>query len=378
MAVWVRMRGVADARGRGLPALAGVLCALALSVAPAASGAQNSREPSALVGMVVSSSTGNPLPYSNITLLPAGRQIFGEEDGSFTLRRVPPGRYQLRVRQLGYAAGDTVIVVPAQGELPPITIALRRLAITLAATSIVATGECTVTGVPDSAAVPELAAVFGEVRKNGERIRLLAERYPFEYRMRRTRLTRVVGDRVRSPRTDTVLYRSDVGWGYRPGHVVSAPENDRREERSEQPLIFLPTVATFTDSAFAANHCFRYAGIDTTQGGAYARLDFEPAVRVREPDLSGSIYLDTATYMVRRTVFRLTAPEGVDPDLRRVEVTTTFGEFAPSLVMLTSVRAVNTRKGRWWRDAVGTIEEGKLLDYSFLRASPLEGAPPRE
>jgi hypothetical protein len=65
----------------------------------------------ALVGTVVDSASGQPIPGASITLGQPGRPLRGaysDDRGGFVLGRVVPGRYQLLVRRIGYMANSQV------------------------------------------------------------------------------------------------------------------------------------------------------------------------------------------------------------------------------------------------------------------------------
>ena len=59
----------------------------------------------------VRSSAGNPVAYAMVSLDPLGARRFADQTGRFVFAAVPPGRYRLRARQVGYRPLDTTIVV---------------------------------------------------------------------------------------------------------------------------------------------------------------------------------------------------------------------------------------------------------------------------
>lgn len=59
----------------------------------------------ALVGIVIDSASGRPIPGAVISLGPLqkpARWVYGDDRGGFVLGRVPAGHYQLLVRRIGY------------------------------------------------------------------------------------------------------------------------------------------------------------------------------------------------------------------------------------------------------------------------------------
>jgi len=64
-------------------------------------------------GVIIAQGTGRPIPFSTVRLQPLGRERFTNQEGAFTYYAVPPGKYQLHVRQVGYLPEDTTFVVAA-------------------------------------------------------------------------------------------------------------------------------------------------------------------------------------------------------------------------------------------------------------------------
>src|ERR1017187_4835108 len=56
----------------------------------------------------------------------------------------------------------------------------------------------------------------------------------------------------------------------------------------------------FAGYEFLNNHCFRYAGLESTRDGDLIRIDFQADIQIRTPDVDGSVYLDAKTYAIRR------------------------------------------------------------------------------
>ena len=90
-------------------------------------------------------------------------------------------------------------------------------------------------------------------------------------------------------------------WGdrYTPGKVVNGIGSDEYFV----PLLFVSALA---DSAFWDRHCFVARGVESRDGRRLIRLDFSPALDVRDPDWEGSAWLDSARSVLARVDFRLT------------------------------------------------------------------------
>src|SRR5207247_4946764 len=113
-----------------------------------------------LTGTVVSATSGEPLPYSIVALLPGFPQRFTDQRGRFAFSGVAPGRYHLVVRQIGYEPIDTAIVV-GEDSAPTLRVTLRHLPIELPPVTVTSPQACVATGPPDSVATPQVPAVSG-------------------------------------------------------------------------------------------------------------------------------------------------------------------------------------------------------------------------
>lgn len=327
-----------------------------------------------LAGVVVGREDGNPLGYSVVSI-PAlgelGRERYTTAQGAFAFPGLPAGTHRLRVKHLGYSPRD-VDVRLTQGRTE-VRVELTRIALRLAAVRVIARAECTNPGPPDPALSPEFATLFEQVRQNAERLRLLVERYPYRYFVERSFFDQLRSGESRLVATDTVDFQSDHGWRYRPGRMVSTVvERNRREY-----VMNLPSLVDVVDSAFLANHCFRYAGTDTLSRRTLLRVDFYAAKRLRDPDVDGAVYLDTTTFQIRGARVALTRPP---PTLRGVQgltATTIFEEVVPSIPIPAYVAATTILRSRAGpRAPVSAIETQLLLEVRFLREVPGSPTPP--
>ena len=340
---------------------------LALALAAAAARAQNPPQRGGVRG-VVRSTLGDPIPYALVVLEPGVPRRFTDDSGSFAFPGLAPGTYVLRARQVGFKPVDTTVVVTGDSAVV-VSLALEHFVVELEAIRVVArsgaAGRCAAPGPPDPAADPEFAAVFDQLRQNAERYWLLADSYPAIYRMQRQfGHPDHYNRRLAVERTDTLDLRTDARWHYAPGRVAT----DVLGQHGVELQVNLPGLPDFADSAFLANHCFRFAGLERVEGRQYARLDFRVADAIAYPDANGSALLDPSTYVIRYVRMRLTRPDDVQAGLESLEATVTFREFVPSLVLPDHISSV---QGTYVRTVVvQTVEEQRTVSFSFLRALP--------
>jgi len=313
-------------------------------------------------GTVVSATSGEPLPYGIVALLPGFAQRFTDGVGRFEFRGVPAGSYHLIVRQIGYYPLDSAIAIGADGT-PPVRIALQHLALELPPVVVTAPQRCVAPGTPAAVADPKLIAVFGQVLENARRLRLLNDSFPYEYRLQRTTWTVDRDGREELVRRDTLTQEAEEGWKYHPGQLVAW----RRGPSGQELFVRLPTLADFADSAFVDAHCFWLAGRDSLGADTLIRLDFAPAASLHTTDVAGAAYLEPATYQLRYTIVRLTRPDRAMPGVSNLVATSHFREVAPGIPLQDHVRAVTTLAPATRNGAVQRVEEQWLVSVNFRR-----------
>jgi hypothetical protein len=159
---------------------------------------------------------------------------------------------------------------------------------------------------------------------------------------------------------------SQRDWRYRPGNVVVV------DDATQQELLELPQLGDFADDAFIKNHCFGYAGVVAVGGAPMLRVDFSPADKIKDPDIGGTVYLDSATFQIRRAELTLTKPP---VHLRRVligvTVTTYFQDLVPGIPLMAEYASVTDlppeeRKAGWGTSSV--VQQ--LLGVEWLKGKP--------
>jgi hypothetical protein len=165
-----------------------------------------------------------------------------------------------------------------------------------------------------------------------------------------------------------MVLRSDARWPYAPGRVVT---DDPVEGRNGVRNVHLPVLADIADSVFQANHCFHLAGLDSLEGRAAVRLDFQAAESLKKPDVNGSAYLDPETYQVRHTSVTLTKVDRAAAGVMSWVATATFKELRPNLIVVDRLTALTANQpGRNAWSIVGRSELQRLTRVEFERPLP--------
>ncbi len=315
-----------------------------------------------------------PIAYAVVLLPAAGIERFTGPEGRFVLRDIPAGAHELVVRRLGYAQQVVKVTVPAGGRAE-VAVVLTRIPVRLAGVRVTSPPPCRRPGKPDPAREPELARIFALLVENAERYRLLSTAYPFSYTMSRL-LGRVTASSLVTDRADSVVLASGAGVRYRPGRVVRDLLNERG---LVEHTVAIPTVVDLADPEFVRQHCFTFGGVLEHESGPVMRVDMRAAERLRSPDIDGSLFLDTASYQLRRIEFSLTRVDRLPRPLRSVasvEVATDFSEIVPGLPVISRVCSVNRLRPQRRARALPTpVELQALVGYRFAGAPP-PGVPP--
>jgi hypothetical protein len=320
-----------------------------------------------LTGTVLAEATSQPLPYSTVTVEPIGRERFTDQAGVFIYYAVMPGKYKVRIRELGYIPLDSTVTLTAGNSHP--VFSLVRVANTLADVQVSAPPRlCIVPEENGFVADGDLATVLGEARKNAERERLLRRTYPFEFKLAQQHDMYDVKDSTHRIVYDTTTFRSDDDWRYRKGRVVSG---DRSKVFGDVRVMRLPTLIDFADTRFLTAHCFKYSGISEEDTIPTHRIDFAPLPEIVAPDVEGSIFIDSATYLIRRAEFRLTKGGSIKPAILAMTVTTTYREVLPNVALFDEIKSIQPLpRSNPGDHATEFRETQQLLTFRFLYRGP--------
>lgn len=354
-----------------LRVFAALLCTLV--VAPAAAQRTPPRASASIVGYVTARSTGEALAFADATIEDLGIGGFAQSNGFFRLRGVPPGTVTLRVRRLGFTPVSIKLDL-AEGREDTVRVALEPLVLQLQRVRV-SDDVCPSRGVVqgDTATL----AILRQLWDNADRNKLLAHASPFLSRMERAigapeRLVSLGGNqRIRVTRIDTVQVASEHEWRYEPGKLVVRTEADEIADAPEKMIV--PQLVDFADDVFIDNHCFKYAGVSKVDGVRRIQVDFEPIKTLHEPDVRGSMFLDTASYQLVRSDFVMVRPSSLHPteELWTIRATTWFREILPALPVVdricTRTTAEYTTRSGGPRGAA--VETQRLIDLRFERES---------
>jgi len=184
--------------------------------------------------------------------------------------------------------------------------------------------------------------------------------------------------RFRVTRVDTVPVAGEHEWRYEPGKLVVRTEADEAGEAPEKMIV--PQLIDFADELFTDNHCFKYAGLSTVDGVRRIRVDFEPIKTLREPDVRGSMFLDTASYQLVRSTFVMERPSFLHPteEMWEIHVDTWFREILPALPVVDRIctRTTSHYVARPDGPRGAAMESQRLIDFRFDRETPLTSGLP--
>jgi hypothetical protein len=308
-----------------------------------------------IVGRVVVRG-GEPLPYASVTINGRNAQ-FTDSLGRFQVEGIASGNVTLRARRIGFSPAEQVVRIE-RGDTVRATLQMTRLAIQLPAMQ---TTErvCSDPGPPSRSADPGLVQLYEQLLQNAESYRLLSVAYPYVYTSERQFVTTVNDSVIERTPMETLSGTSARSWTYEAGKMVF--------ERNSRTNMHLPTLATFAEENFAKSHCFYYAGRVTLDGEALLRVDFAPDSRMREPDVSGSIYLDPASYQIRRSEITLSkVPYQLSGQMTGHTVTAFFTEIMPGVPIIGGFKAEVHRL----RAGEVVTELQRVVAVNFPRGKP--------
>jgi hypothetical protein len=329
--------------------------ALLATVALAAPAGAQENTTTVLTGRV-SVNGGGGLPHASITINGRNPQ-FTDSAGRFQIEGIASGDVTVRARRIGFAPAEQKVRV-SRGDTVRVTLVMTRLSIQLPAVRSVA-NVCTNPGAPGRGSDPGLVQLYEQLQQNAETFRLLSLAYPYVYASERQFITTLNDSVIERTPMETLSGTSARSWKYEAGKMVF--------EKEATTNMHLPTLANFAEESFSKAHCFEYGGLVELDGQRLLRLDFTPDERIKEPDVSGSIFLDPKSYQIRRSDISLSkVPYHLSGQMTGHSVTTYFSEVAPGIPIIGAFKADVMRL----RDGEVRSELQRVVELHFVGARP--------
>ncbi len=353
-----------------------VAVSISLALAPAQLRAQRAVSGGATGGsllvIITDKAGGLPLAFADVKVESARTAAFADDRGHFLFSNIPAGATTVRARRLGFLP-STVPATVVAGRTDTVRVPLTALTLQLTQVRV---SDNLCPNRASRAGDTAVVSILQQLQLNAERLRLLADEYPYTSSMERLISNEapygdrpLVGQRrtrVDTVRVDTVDVASRTDWRYRPGQLI-VPHDDRQLKVRDKLIV--PTLVDFADDAFVSAHCFRYAGLELADSVRAIRIDFEPTRAVRDPDVRGSLWLDAATFQILRSTLLMERPSPFKADdLWDVRVDTWFRLIRPSLPVIdriaerTSMHPSPTGRGE---NAMVSMEQQRLIGFVF-------------
>lgn len=289
-------------------------------------------------GTVAGKQSGEPLAYAIITIESLGLEQFSNSQGRFYFAKVKPGKYRINIRQLGYLPANVDITV--DGNLgQDVKVQLDRIATRLATVKVTEQQSCLAPGRPTAVDGEQIVEVFEQLEQSAVRLRLLAREFPYKMVMERRFMLRYADGSDSLERFDVSTSEGQKSSNYEPGKVVRRIPGGGKSQSLQ-----VPTLLDFADPKFINNHCFTLRGLEKATDGtdeSFVRVDFTASSKLDNPDVEGSVFLDSADYRLRRSEIRLTKVPSSLEGLAGVNVKTRFQDYVPGMPIVGLVEAVS-------------------------------------
>lgn len=225
------------------------------------------------------------------------RILTREPEGFFELQARIPGRYRLRADRIGYAATFSDFLVVTVGDTVNVRMQASVEPVSLAAITVQTDRRCQIRP-EDGLAV---AQVWEEARKALASAAWTRERGMYQYEMLEIRREMDRDARkVLSEYRDYAQGPSEAPYVARSADSLVADGFARFT--AEESVFWAPDAAVLLSDPFLDTHCLRLRRVG--EGSRLIGLDFEPVRNRSVPEISGTVWLDTATAHVERMDFR--------------------------------------------------------------------------
>lgn len=332
-------------------------------------------QPGVIRGVVTSKQSGAPLAFAVITIESLGIEQFTNAQGRFYFPKVKSGAHRLNIRQLGYLPANVdVLVDDRNGQ--EVKVSMDRFATRLATVKVIEKQACATPGRPTRADGEQIADVFDQLEQSAVRLRLLATEFPHILVLERRLLLHFADGSDSLERTELISRNGQKSGNYEAGKVVR-----RVPGGGGSYALQVPTLLDFADPKFINSHCFVLRGLEAQTDGSdesLVRVDFTASNKIENPDVEGSVFLDSATYRLRRSEIRLTRVPPSLAGLAAVEVKTKFQDYVPGMPIVGLIEAVSEMqevKGKPLR-FISRNEQQIPVRIEFARQRPDSLPPP--
>src|SRR5687767_340949 len=273
------------------------LAALPLLVLAATTGKARAQD---ISGTITSAVDGRPVAGAIVILIDAaGSRIAGtlsENNGRYRVRVPAPGTFSLRVDVIGFRSVTVPAFPVATGATVNRDIQFPFLRTQLPTVAVTATSTCERVG-GESGDAPRL---WSEVRKTLEASRIAVEERRFTVALRRFERTIGLPDSVlRASRTWTQTAVSENPFETLTPEAVAA--GGFAVDGDSARLYYAPDARILLADSFVASHCF---GTRRSGPGGAIGLTFRPQQTGKRIDISGVLWLDSATAELRSLEYR--------------------------------------------------------------------------
>ncbi|MBD3337128.1 MAG: TonB-dependent receptor [Candidatus Eisenbacteria bacterium] len=119
----------------------GAVLLVVLLLGLCAAGAHAQAQSGSIVGRVTDAATGEPVPYGQIVILGTPWGAMGIEDGSYIIKNVEPGTYDVRLMMMGYEDQTKTGVEVKPGEEVRVDFAIRETVVDIGLGEVVVKGQ---------------------------------------------------------------------------------------------------------------------------------------------------------------------------------------------------------------------------------------------
>jgi hypothetical protein len=255
----------------------------------------------AVEGVARNAQDGTPLTFMLVHVMPttarpgAAQRVLTDAEGRFRAEGVPAGEYRLQVEQIGFERTLSPALKVEAGATARQEIRSAMVPIQLEGLTVRAGGGC-LTG-DQLSQDPALATVWNEARKGVETRRAFDLQYRFMATVRQEGTARY---RLKGPspilRVDTIRSEPDSVLVRETRRRAVLAANGYGSQRRGLALR-LPNEKELMDEEFLRAHCLE-TGIDRGEGTLALR--FRPVQRQNGMSIRGALWVDAATYQIRR------------------------------------------------------------------------------